>query len=314
MLASSDGNANTSEKRKSKIMVVDDETIVLAAIRRIFENEFMVFTFESSEKALLQVGSILPELIISDYQMPGLNGLEFFRQAKAIHSNCVNVLLSGNIDVKTMGEAINGDLIDRFFLKPWDNELLYLHIIEDMKLFKIKAQKNILEQLAITDPVTQVGNHRYFQDQLKREIERAKRESQAMSLVMIDVDNFKSLNDRFGHPAGDQVLGEIAQFLLSNLRLPDTVCRYGGDEFTIILPNTDVNKAAEVAERIRKNFESGKGTRKRWQDLSLSIGISAFPASADSPEKIIYLADQSLYQAKNLGKNRCLIAENTKAN
>lgn len=308
MLVPSDRNSTGQDSRKSKIMVVDDETMVLAAIRRIFENEFMVFTFESSEKALQQVSSIKPELIISDYQMPNLNGLDFFRKSRQIHSPCVHVLLSGNIDISTMSQAINEDLIDRCFLKPWDNELLYLHILEDLKLFRIKSQKNVLEKLSITDPVTQVGNHRYFQEQLRKEIERAKRETQNLSLLMIDLDDFKKLNDQYGHPAGDQILAEVAQFLVNSFRLPDTVCRYGGDEFAIILPNTDINQSIEVAERIRKNFESLKITKKRWSGLSLSMGISNFPGSSDSSEGLVYLADQSLYQAKNQGKNRCLVA------
>jgi diguanylate cyclase (GGDEF)-like protein len=172
------------------------------------------------------------------------------------------------------------------------------------------VQRAILEEelkrLAYTDTQTSLYNHRHFQAQLDEEVRRAQRYSRPMALMMLDIDDFKQLNDRYGHPAGDAVLRDIAGILRSSLRSVDVPARYGGEEFAIVCPETTKEQATVLAERLRARIEDheldlGDGTRLR---LTVSIGVAAFPADAGGKSDLIDAADRRLYEAKRGGKNR----------
>jgi two-component system cell cycle response regulator len=162
-----------------------------------------------------------------------------------------------------------------------------------------------LERLAITDPLTGLYNRRFFQSRLGVEIERAKRYERVLSLVMLDVDNFKEINDQRGHQFGDHVLVEVGKILTGNVRGSDIVCRYGGEEFAVLLPETPLEQTSRAAEKLRtclkESFQEGRDPVA----LTVSLGVASYPSPgmADADD-LVRRADAALYEAKGLGRDR----------
>jgi diguanylate cyclase (GGDEF)-like protein/PAS domain S-box-containing protein len=170
-------------------------------------------------------------------------------------------------------------------------------IADKVKLFQ-KTQR-----LAITDGLTGLYNARYFYEELEKEIARSQRYSTPFSLALFDIDNFKALNDTFGHQAGDEVLRDVAEMMLRVSRKTDVVARYGGEEFISILPNTPKDEAYKHAHRIKDSVENKRYLGANSVGLTLSGGISAFPEDAKNAKTLLYAADMAMYKAKAAGKN-----------
>ena len=167
-----------------------------------------------------------------------------------------------------------------------------------------------LETLSITDNLTGLRNRKYFMEVLAAEVTRARRNTQPFSVMMIDTDHFKKYNDTFGHQAGDALLAKIGTIFLQTLRNEDCASRYGGDEFIVLLPEITMEKACEVAKRLRELLltESLNGDTVRTP-VTLSIGVAAFPDHGETPESLITSADNALYHAKRTGRNRVVLAD-----
>jgi diguanylate cyclase (GGDEF)-like protein len=172
--------------------------------------------------------------------------------------------------------------------------------IENARLFEETRQ------LAITDPLTGLANHRQFYNQLSREVRRAQRYERPLSLLMLDLDLFKQFNDRYGHLAGDQALREVAEVLRQNARSVDILARYGGEEFALILPETDLKRATSQAERVRAAVATFPflGAGAGPGSLSVSIGVAALHGKMRKGQELVHDADQALYRAKAQGRNR----------
>ena len=155
-------------------------------------------------------------------------------------------------------------------------------------------------QLSITDPLTGLLNRRYIEERLVEEINRSDRSGEPVTLLMLDVDEFKSYNDRYGHPAGDEALEMIGQILRENLRGADVAARYGGEEFSVLLPETNLEEAQTIAERIRRHVEDTKFPKRK---VTVSIGIATLGGTLDDKERLIKAADDALYAAKRAGRN-----------
>ncbi|QWV95179.1 diguanylate cyclase [Geomonas oryzisoli] len=203
---------------------------------------------------------------------------------------------------------------------------LYLHVprdIEQDELARRKARatafaeqvalgirslqlREQLRELSIRDPLTGLLNRRHMEESLLREISRATRTNQPLSVIMLDVDHFKKFNDAFGHEAGDHVLKEIGQVLQKNVRDSDIACRFGGEEFTIILPDADCDMAFEIGNRIR---DAVKGLhvivgKQHLGRISISAGVAVFPVDGDTLQQLLSMADEALYEAKEKGRDR----------
>jgi diguanylate cyclase (GGDEF)-like protein len=162
-----------------------------------------------------------------------------------------------------------------------------------------------LERLAITDPLTGLYNRRFFQSRLAAEIERARRYSRVLSLVMLDVDNFKEINDQRGHQFGDHVLAEVGKILMRNVRASDFVCRYGGEEFVVLLPETALEQAARAAEKLRTRLKERFQVSREPVALTVSLGVASYPSPGVADEAdLVRRADAALYEAKGLGRDR----------
>lgn len=161
-------------------------------------------------------------------------------------------------------------------------------------------------RLATTDGLTELYNHRYFQEQMRMQVEQSKRYNNNFSLIIIDIDFFKKFNDTFGHQSGDAVLRQVAQTLKRNVRATDIVCRYGGEEMSIILPNTSKEEAQSTAEKICRRVADRKFKLAGDKDtnVTISLGVATFPNDGDNASKIIDSADKRLYNAKHNGRNQ----------
>ncbi len=173
--------------------------------------------------------------------------------------------------------------------------------------------REALKEQTIRDPLTRLYNRRYLEDSLGREVSRAKRAGTSIGIIMLDVDNFKQFNDSFGHPIGDRLLRALGDYLKARVRPGDIPSRYGGEEFTLILPEASMEIVRERAESLREGFSQiplhlGTAVAKIPQALSLSCGVAIFPEHGTTAEEILRAADEALYQAKRAGKNRVVIA------
>ena len=177
--------------------------------------------------------------------------------------------------------------------------------MEQLRYLFIRAEKE-----AITDPLTDLFNYRYFMQQLNREISRDKRHQSVFSLIMIDIDYFKNYNDNYGHQAGDLILQRIAKEMTKNTRESDIVCRYGGEEFTIICPELNKDGAHSMAEKLRQIIQKTNFAHKKKMPnahLTISAGVASFPDDGETGYDIIRKADQALYKAKKRGRNKVCI-------
>jgi two-component system, cell cycle response regulator len=163
-----------------------------------------------------------------------------------------------------------------------------------------------LERLSVTDRLTDLYNHGYFQQRLDEEFKRSSRFGHTMSLIMLDIDDFKEFNDTFGHVRGDGLLRAVSSVIKENLRTMDVAARYGGEEFVVVLPETDTVGALAVAERIRAGVERlhEEGPQSAPMVKTISVGVATFPEHAASSLRLLESADAAMYRAKRAGKNR----------
>ena len=201
--------------------------------------------------------------------------------------------------------------VNDYLVRPVDkNELLArvrTQIRKKRYTERLRDNFQLSMELAITDSLTGLHNRRYMESHLGTLVDEAAARGKPLSLLIMDIDYFKSINDSFGHDAGDDVLREFATRVRKSIRGIDLACRYGGEEFVVVMPETDMAVAAVVAERIRRRIacesfpiQKGSGTI----DVTISIGIAGLAAAADSAETILKRADQALYRAKRDGRNR----------
>ncbi|MCK5737356.1 MAG: GGDEF domain-containing protein, partial [Spirochaetaceae bacterium] len=177
--------------------------------------------------------------------------------------------------------------------------------IRDLKRY-YNQKRDSLTDMAFRDELTGLFNRRYFDQKLQEEINRSARYGRSLSLILGDIDNFKSYNDDFGHQKGDEVLQAVSEMIRSSCRNSDTAARYGGEEVVIILPETDAEGARLVAEKARKLIEA-RGEDTAGRVVTISMGIASFGPDNDGPAELIAAADKALYKAKSAGRNCCVM-------
>lgn len=208
------------------------------------------------------------------------------------------------IGVLNLADKVDGSAYTEFDLQLLQSIVPQIAVAIDHATLKNKAGE--FEQLSVTDPLTGLLNRRYLQERLDEEIKRSNRHGYPMSFMMIDVDDFKSYNDKFLHPEGDKALQIVGQCLRETLRGADIAARYGGEEFSILLPQTTLDEGEIIAERIRRNIES---TQFPNRQVTVSIGIASISLAINSVADLIASADKALFEAKEKGKNNVQIFE-----
>lgn len=310
--------------RKPKILVVDDVPLNVELLRTYLNTAgYHVFEAGDGEQAMQIVAQKKPDLLLLDIMMPKMNGFEVCKRLKSDPKTrfipIVMVTALQSIEDKVQGIEAGAD---DFITKPFNKmellarvrSLLRIKFLYDAlvkKISQLDQAKKRLQQLAITDGLTGLYNYRFFKEQLLHEMDRAARHNLSLSLIMMDIDNFKIYNDTNGHPAGDEVLRRIAKVLQNNIRKIDIAARYGGEEFAIILPEESPESAKIVTEKIRRlveeepiPFEDKQPNKK----LTISLGLATFPIDAEDWKQLVSKADQRLYKAKKSGRNRAVFA------
>ncbi|MEW6403951.1 MAG: sensor domain-containing diguanylate cyclase [Chloroflexota bacterium] len=201
--------------------------------------------------------------------------------------------------------AIKQDISDRkqseIHLKDANRRL-------EFQMAEIQALQEQLREQAIRDPLTGLYNRRFLEETLDREIAHARRDEQSLCIAMLDVDNFKGFNDRYGHKAGDMVLKSLGEILQANTRKTDVSCRYGGEEFLVVMPNASIEGARRRAHHWRKAFQLLQNSFNGQElQATISIGVAAFPTHGQDGEEVMNAADRALYESKRRGKNRVTV-------
>jgi len=300
--------------KKITILVVDDDPLALDTIAELLvESGYRVFTAQGGQKALdileTQTGI---DLIVSDLMMPQMDGIAL---TKEIHSTGLDIpiiVITGFATIELAVETMKAGAAD-FITRPFNNDQIKITIkkvLETKRLKKLAGEREFYKQLSNRDEMTGLANYRACHETLERETERAKRYNRPLTIMMIDIDDFKCCNDTYGHLAGDTAMVQIADLIKKQTRASDVATRYGGEEFMIILPETGIDEASAVAERIRESiaehqFVSEEGTP--MASLSVTIGLSALPDHASTKKDLIRTADIALYKGKTMGKNRVVV-------
>ncbi len=308
-----------SDLRLPNLLIVEDSPTDAKLIKSLL-NSFAcnILIVHSGEEALSICNNNKIDIMILDMLLPGLDGYEVTKQVKenaSTQSTQIIVVTSlQDIESKVKGYEFG---VDDYLMKPINfnefrarvNSLLKKKAYHD----KLMSNFETAVQAAITDKLTGAYNNGYFQLYLKNELKRAERHHHPVSLLMLDIDDFKLVNDQHGHIAGDKLLKEIAAKLDQIIREIDVLARFGGDEFAIILPYTQEEDAARIAERIRLAIENGAVAMNEQASLSLSIsiGVAGYAPGVDTTaQDLIQKADKALYAAKSNGKNKvCAAAE-----
>ncbi len=298
-----------------KILVVDDDRSMRNLVKETLEGlGFVIETANDGVEAVEKIRAAPPDLLILDVMMPKMNGLEVCRIVKSFaDDNFIPIIL---VSVKDdIGSKVTGLKLgaDDYLAKPYNPLELRARVASMLRIKslqdKVNSKRKQLEALSVTDDLTGLCNHRAMHQRLKDEFLRAQRYNDPLSILLVDIDHFKVINDNHGQLFGDLVLTELAKLISGAVRETDSVARYGGEEFLVILPQTHFSGCLPVAERVwrsvaQRDFREGKNASK----LTVSVGVAFFPSkNVTSVEQLLANADQAVAQAKREGRNRiCL--------
>jgi diguanylate cyclase (GGDEF)-like protein len=292
------------------ILVADDSPVERQLLyRTLTSHGFSVILASDGAQAwkILSDPALAPRIAILDMFMPELDGLKLCSMLRGQEPSIYVVMVTSEGDRAQVLRAFQTG-VDDFITKPFDPLDLKARVDVGRRIVQMQQTlNNAMEALkfqATHDGLTCVLNHSSIVSELERELHRARRNSEEIGVLLFDLDFFKKVNDQHGHLAGDEVLAEVALRLKTALRTYDSVGRYGGEEFLVILPETDQGRAADIAQRLRQCISDRP---VRYKDVPLvvtaSVGVSVSNGSGAGP-KIIEQADTALYQAKRNGRNR----------
>lgn len=305
--------AQVAERTKHpRVLVVDDSAPMRRTVREILEGPPLnaeVLEADDGARALPIALREQLDVIVCDFEMPVMGGIAFLRaiRARSDRLQLPVLLLTAADSLHHKVEGFNNGASD-FVTKPFAPAELIARVEAHASLARMHRQ---LTTLAHTDSLTGVGNRRRFLERLSAEVARAKRSGRQLSMLLLDVDHFKTVNDTYGHPAGDAVLRKLGALLVGQHRVYDDVGRLGGEEFGALLPEVAPRQAVLVAERLRAKVESTTFAELGGGSVTVSIGVAgAAGADADADAELLYKrADEELYRAKNTGRNRVCGAE-----
>jgi two-component system cell cycle response regulator len=252
-----------------------------------------------------------PDLVLLDLDLQGISGLEVCRQLKSlpVTAPIPVIMLTGTTDTATKVMAFDLGAVD-YVTKPFDAVELRARV---RSALRTKRYQDLLATSAQLDAMTALWNRTYFDARLGDELAAARRHAQPLALAMVDVDHFKRINDTYGHPFGDEALRQVAQALLRSVRRTDVVCRYGGEEFGIILRGTGDEASQRAAERMRESIAAlSLSHRDEPVPITASVGVAASDDVAREPGLtglgLVLAADHALYRAKHAGRNQVVRA------
>jgi two-component system, cell cycle response regulator len=297
-----------------RILVVDDnrDNVEIIATRLRFRG-YEIDEASDGAQALDLVHKNAPDLILLDVMLPDIDGYEISRRIKGDNKLPFIPIILVTARDTTQDKVAGLDAgADDYLTKPINFPELEARVRSMLRIKKlqdeIEMKNKELERLSISDGLTGLFNHRHIHALLNEEFERTERTGERITVAMFDLDRFKSVNDNYGHQAGDRVLEEMSDILRESAREIDRLGRYGGEEFMVLLPDTSIDDAEVFVERVRREvarrpFNIGEG--KEPLRMTISAGIATFPHErVKNPETLVRLADEALYTAKTSGRNR----------
>jgi two-component system, cell cycle response regulator len=294
------------------VAVVDDDNAIRRLLR-LFLTRAGYSTFEcvTGDDARQRLSAEAWDMAILDRKLPDMDGLALCRElkAKAEFRSRYIIMLTGEDEQADKVEGLELGA-DDYITKPFQYPELLARVRAGKRIVDLQKElmetNRRLELLSITDGLTKLHNHRYFQDELARTFEESQRYQRPLSLAMIDIDFFKKVNDTYGHAVGDEVLKAVARLYKEKVRSTDLVARYGGEEFAIMMPETELQDGVTFAEQIRELIEkTAIETQSGPLQITVSIGVASVPRSqVKSAKELIVAADRTLYRAKKGGRNQ----------
>ncbi|RME14088.1 MAG: diguanylate cyclase [Bdellovibrio sp.] len=292
------------------VVVVDDDLSALKIMEKTLQHEgYKVKTASSGEEALKQIHTARPHLVLLDINMPGINGLEILKHLRDQQDYVSTIFISGDSDKEAIVRGLDAGA-DDYICKPFDPLELLARVRCQLRIKDIRddlKQANAkLQELVVKDDLTGLYNMRSLYQKLDYEINRAARYNRCVCAIMMDMDNFKTVNDSHDHLFGSFVLKKVGQIIQKNVRKVDFAARYGGDEFLIVLTEIDLDGALKFTERLRQTIENTLFKNDLHEmKLTASIGFAlTAPGTEDIDARtLVRYADNMLYKAKESGRN-----------
>lgn len=314
MLAEEEGEAQTPmssyNPENCLILAVDDNLLSRALLENILQAEgYRTKIIADGEEALVYLECNSPDLILLDLVMPKIDGLRLCEQIKS-NPKCRDIpiiFITASGEKENLLQAFQIGAVD-YITKPFHPKELLARVKThlDLKFTRDELKKALkeLEKLATTDDLTGIANRRHFSKLAEREFKLAKRQKRQFSILVLDIDFFKKINDTYGHAAGDYIIKSVANYCAQTIRQEDILARWGGEEFIILLPGTVLQEAVRVACRLREGVASlNLEFDSHPIAVTVSIGVSCFREEDATLNDTIIRGDQALYRAKNLGRN-----------
>lgn len=303
-----------------KILIAEDDLVS----RRLLETTlskwgYQVVSCSNGHEAWDVVKSgDTPKIMILDWMMPGYDGPQLCRMVRKLETSdyIYIILLTARVQKEDVVAGMDAGA-DDYITKPFNKQELQVRLRAGRRIIELQEQllsaQEQLRQEAIHDPLTGLLNRRAIEETLETEVDRARRSKAPLSVVMLDLDNFKVVNDTYGHLAGDSILRQTALRMNESIRSYDSVGRYGGEEFLLIFPNIELPEAKELAERIRVSISGNlMDTPEGMIPVTASLGLVTIKGDDKiNQEDLVSLADSAMYQAKADGRNCTAIAENS---
>ncbi len=297
---------------KSNILVVDDNPDKLSLLETALSMAgYNVSTATDGDEALSVINTYQPDLIITDVMMPRMNGYELAQQIRANPKTKFIPVIMQTAAGRRSEDLLRASEIGAlgYITDTTDLDLL---LARARTLLEFKAYLDVCEEEAFIDHLSGLANRRRLERQLEREVSRTLRFGHPFSLLMFDIDDFKNLNDSFGHDAGDEAIRRLGKVLREETRGIDLAARIGGDEFAVLLEETSLAGASDLAERLRIAIAALSIPQAR--PITTSVGVAECPSCAQTSADIMKAADTALYEAKRGGRNRVITKEPTRSN
>ena len=294
------------EGKKNTLLIVDDENTNVKVLTQILGSEYVIYTATNGKSAIEKAKEYMPDLILMDILMPEMDGFKTLSEMRKIESlqKIPIIFISGLNNDKDEEKGLSLEAAD-YITKPFSAKIVKLRVHNQMQIIN---QLRTIKHLSMIDQLTNIPNRRSFDERLQLEWKLAIREHKPISILMMDLDKFKELNDTYGHQHGDVVLQAVANIFPQSFRRPgDFAARWGGEEFIVLLPNTPLDGAMEVAEKIHADIEKmeipyAHGSKSK---ITISIGVhSTIPTNSSSLDTFLSNADKALYSAKEAGRNK----------
>jgi two-component system, cell cycle response regulator len=303
--------AEGSPLGQTRVLVADDSRVVRAVVAGYLRDAgYLVEEAQDGAEALERVAQTPFDVVVTDLQMPRLDGFGVLEGVKKLSAATEVIILTGAHaqDISTAIRALRLGAHD-FLTKPPSGPDEVVLTVERAAEKKRLRDTNLrllrdLESLSRTDPLTGARNRRAFDEALKTEVERSRRYGYPLSLVILDLDHFKAVNDRYGHPGGDAVLKTFAGIARGAVRESDAVYRYGGEEFAVLLPHTPLEGAQIAARRLVSHTAGASFPVAADLKMTVSAGVACFQGKPQGAADLIAAADAALYEAKRAGRNR----------